>query len=212
MITVWTMCTGDQYPLKYVDRLWRMVKRNLTLPHRFICITEHQIEGWTHRPFCDYPGWWGKVSLFKPGVAAGPSLWLDLDVVITGSLDDLVTRYSGCELAMPWNWAKSGHGGCQSSVMVWKGNSAQQIWDEFDPAWAHWPPINRSGVLWGDQEWITHLRDKGRLNVTQIDPPLVQSYKYHCQNGVPDDCRVVVFHGEPKPSDVGDAWVKATWC
>jgi hypothetical protein len=157
-------------------------------------------------PPVDWPGWWGKIALFKPGVCTGQNIWLDLDVIVTGSLDFLLD-YTSCELAMPLNWAASGHGGCQSSVMAWGQNrNTIQIYRDFDPAWAHWPPVNQPGVLWGDQEWITKLRDAGKINVTPIDDLYVKSYKYHCRSGLPEDCRIVVFHGDPKPSEVKVPW------
>ena len=159
-------------------------------------------------PPVDWPGWWGKLSLFKPGIATVTNLWLDLDVVVTGSLDDLVNDYGQCALAMPLNWAQSGHGGCQSSVMIWKQSKYMlPIYKLFDPKDARWPPVN-DGYLWGDQEWITKLRDDGVIDVTPINPDWVKSYKYHCRNGLPKDCRVVVFHGDPKPDDVSESWFR----
>jgi hypothetical protein len=189
------MNTNDHAPQSEVDILQRMVARHLSLPHEFICITES-----------DLPGWWGKVRLFRDSHKR--NLWLDLDTVITGSLDGLVTPLStGIRIAK--NWAQSGYGGCQSSVMYWEGDAGKVINDEFDPAIAHWPPINDPGnVLWGDQEWITQLRDEKRLEVEYFNPVDVISYKYHVRGiGLPPHAKVVVFHGKPNPSEVRDGWV-----
>lgn len=209
MLTVWCLCWGDKYPDYYITRLQKSVRENLSIPHRFICITDRRISGVaTMPPPVDWPGWWGKLSLFKPGIATVTNLWLDLDVVVTGSLDDLVNDYGQCALAMPLNWAQSGHGGCQSSVMIWKQSKYMlPIYKLFDPKDARWPPVN-DGYLWGDQEWITKLRDDGVIDVTPINPDWVKSYKYHCRNGLPKDCRVVVFHGDPKPDDVSESWFR----
>lgn len=207
MLTVWTMSTGGKYDDYYPQRLAREVKKYLSLPHRFICIADHPIDRViTMPPPTDYPGWWGKIGLFKPGVATTVNLWLDLDVVITGPLDDLIERYGNCPLAAPSNWAASGHGGVQSSVLVWKQSKyTLPIYREFQREWARWPPVNDGG-LWGDQEWLTVLRDAGKLDVTPIYPPWVRSYKYHCTNGLPADCRVAVFHGKPDPDEVKTSW------
>jgi hypothetical protein len=189
------MNTNNHAPQGEVDILERMVNRHLTLPHEFICITES-----------DLPGWWCKIRLFGDD-SRKRNLWLDLDVIVTGSLDGLVTPLTkGIRIAK--NWAQSGWGGCQSSVMYWEGDSGKVINDEFDPGIAHWPPINAPGVLWGDQEWITQLRDEKRLMVEYFNPADVVSYKYHCRGvGLPDDAKVVVFHGKPDPSEVSDKWV-----
>jgi len=214
MLTVWSMSTGGRYSDYFVQRLQREVKKYLDMEHRFVCICDHEIEGVsTILPPTDYPGWWGKVGLFKPGVAAMQNLWLDLDVVVTSDLTDLIKSYGDEQLAMPTNWAQSGHGGCQSSVMVWRGGKGCQsewIYRMFKPEWAHWPPVNQPGVLWGDQEHITQLRDSGRIKVTPINEKWVKSYKYHCIGRLPDDCRVVVFHGSPNPDEVSEDYFSWT--
>ena len=194
IITVWCMNTNNHAPQEEVDILDRMVARHLSLPHEFICITES-----------DLPGWWGKVRLFKD--SRERNLWLDLDTVITGSLDGLVAPLTS-DLRIAKNWAQSGYGGCQSSVMYWEGDACRVINDEFDPAIAHWPPRNEPGILWGDQEWITQLRDEKRIEVEYFNPCDVVSYKYHCRDrGLPIATKVAVFHGIPNPSEVKDAWV-----
>lgn len=201
MLTVWCMNTGGHAPDGEVEILHRQVDRHLLEPFEFECITES-----------DLPGWWGKVRLFSPEISRSRNLWLDLDVTITGSLDALVTPLTK-QIRMAKNWAQSGHGGCQSSVMYWEGDSAQVIHDSFNPKDAHWPARvdkhwDNGQVQWGDQEWSTYLRDTGRLEVEYFDPAHVVSYKYHCQNGPPPDSRVQVFHGIPDPADVADEWVK----
>ncbi len=190
------MNTNNHAPQSEVDILQRMVDRHLSLPHEFICITES-----------DLPGWWGKVRLFGNN-SHQRNLWLDLDIAITGSLDGLVVPLTS-DLRIAKNWAQSGWGGCQSSVMYWEGDSGKVINDEFDPAIAHWPPINKPGVvLWGDQEWITQLRDEKRLAVEYFNPVDVVSYKYHCRDvGLPKGAKVAVFHGNPGPYEVSDKWV-----
>jgi hypothetical protein len=92
--------------------------------------------------------------------------------------------------------------------MYWEGDRTRFISDEFDPAIAHWPPRN-DGCLWGDQEWITQLRDEKRLSVEYFNPEDVVSYKYHCQSGLPDKAKVAVFHGKPNPYEVNDEWVRS---
>ena len=209
MLTVYCMNTGNHAPDREVHILKRMVDRHLQHPHQFVCITENKIDDINCLPPpTDFPGWWGKIGLHKPHFSASRNLWLDLDVVITGSLDGLVTPLAGSQIRIGLNWAMSGHGGCQSSMMYWEGDSARIIYDEFDPAIAHWPPINQPGTLWGDQEWATELRDAGKLDVEYFNSKDMISYKYHCQNGLPEGAKVVVFHGKPEPADVNDDWVK----
>ena len=182
-----TMRTGDKYSSDYVDKLERAVSRNLSLPYTFECIRE------TKRP-----GWWGKVELFERYSGDG-FLWLDLDVVITGPLDDLCNTDADIRVGM--NTAKANPNGCQSSVMFWK---------DCEPISA----LFTDGMmeeLKGDQDWITYLRDTDVIEVDYFNPAHVVSYKHKCLNGLPEDARVVNFHGKPDPHEVQDQWVRDNW-
>ncbi len=194
MLTVYCVYWGDKYSQDYVYALKRMLKKHLRQRNRFVCITDQIVHGVeTQKPCVDWPGWWQKVSLFKPGFAPGPALYLDLDVVVVGDLDDLVDRYTSDGLAMPKNWARSGHGGWQSSVMLW-GVSPAEIYTSFTP--------DAMDRFWGDQEWITHVMGEAITPISGI-----YSYKYHCQPKPPQDAVVAAFHGKPDPHEVRDAWV-----
>lgn len=196
-LSVWSVCVGTKYPASYVYALQESVEQHLSLPHEFKCITEHDLPGiQTVKPLLPYPGWWSKLNLFAPGVATGPSLYFDLDVVITGSLDYLAD-FTAHEFAAPANWARSGHGGIQSSVMAWRGNWTAPH-EYIQP---QWPAVSER--LWGDQELLWEM-----LGDNWVRIPGVYSYKYHCRDGKrPDDMAVCVFHGDPKPLDVRDEWL-----
>ena len=196
MLTVWSVLWGDKYNKGYVYALKEAVARNLTVEHEFKCITVESLPGITTRlPPVSYSGWWQKLGLFYPRVATGPSLYFDLDVVITGNLDYLVP-FTECEFAAPANWAQSGHGGIQSSVMAWKGN-----WHVPHETFNY--PVD-SKRLWGDQEYLWELLGDDWTRI-----PGVGSYKYHARpnQGIPDWMRVMVFHGKPDPHEVTEEWM-----
>jgi hypothetical protein len=206
-LTVWSVCVGDKYPIGYVYALQEAVAKNLTVTHSFECITEHHIPGvTTWHPLERYPGWWAKLNLFA--MARGPSLYFDLDVVITGRLDYLVD-YTGHKFAAPANWARSGYGGIQSSVMAWDG-SWLEPWKKVSREWPGTVDADGYRTLggvryWGDQEYLWEM-----LGDRWTKIPRVYSYKYHCRDqrgGRPRDMSVCVFHGDPKPIDVEDEWL-----
>lgn len=196
MLTVFCVCVGTKYSPVYVKLLQAMVARNLSVPHRFVCVTDYQFfeDLETIAPPVPWSGWWQKLALFK--LATGPSLYFDLDVVITGNLDYLVP-YTEHEFAAPANWGQSGHGGIQSSVMAWNG-TWREPFERFTAA-------GGKSTLWGDQEFLTQIRGDDFVKL-----PGIVSYKYHCrdQGQVPKGASVVVFHGKPDPHEVTDAWVK----
>lgn len=180
------MCTGDKYSPGYIDKLERAVSRHLTIPYTFDCIRE-----------TTYPGWWGKVELFNR--QGDGFLWLDLDVVVTGSLDEMCT--TDADIRTGRNTAKANPNGCQSSVMFWR--DCRPILDMFHP--------DLMQAFKGDQDWITYLRDEDIISVDYFDPAHLVSYKHKCLDGLPDDARVVNFHGKPDPHEVNAQWVKDNW-
>lgn len=91
---------GTKYGPPFINRLYAMVARNITPPFSFTCFTDRR-EGIRPEVRCfDLPpldvamptgtkGIWPKARLWGPklGDLEGPVLFLDLDLVITGSLD-----------------------------------------------------------------------------------------------------------------------------
>lgn len=86
---------GSKFDAKYVNRLYAAVERNLSLEHRFVCFTDDPqwidtaIE--THPiPQTDLKSCWTKLALFSDRLPLqGVMLYLDLDNLVTGSLDGL---------------------------------------------------------------------------------------------------------------------------
>ena len=191
-LTVWCVYWGNKYHKGYVYALQEMVSKYLTIPHTFKCITTERFDGvQTRNPFVPYQGWWQKIGLFAPTVATGPSIYLDLDVVITGNIDFLADYTD--TFSAPSNWAQSGYGGIQSSVMCWPGNWTLPF-DKFDyPA--------DSARLYGDQEFLWDLLGDNWKKV-----PGVCSYKYHGRIGKPVQ-PIIEFHGKPDPHEVNDEWL-----
>jgi hypothetical protein len=89
-------------------------------------------------------GWWNKLYLFKDGLfpEGDRILYLDLDTVITGSLDDII-QYKGTFAILRDFYRPEG---LQSSVMAWEAGRLTELWSEYErfgrPHIAGW----RSGV------------------------------------------------------------------
>lgn len=92
---------GTKYGAPFINRLYAMVARNITPPFTFTCFTDNR-EGLRPEILCeDLPpldvermpvnskGIWPKARLWGPklGNLKGPVLFLDLDLVVVGSLD-----------------------------------------------------------------------------------------------------------------------------
>jgi lipopolysaccharide biosynthesis glycosyltransferase len=159
------------------------------------------------------------VGLFKPGLFDDDILYLDLDVVITDSLLPLVALL----YEAPGLWARDdfsysvrkprkglgadtqrllgGEGCINSSVMLWRGDVAREVWDKFTP--------KVMDVLHGDQNFITQVLWPEGIRL--IPDALICSYKYQIMHGIAP-APIVVFHGDPKPDQLrpGDA-IRVIW-
>lgn len=213
-LTVACVKWGRKYGPDYVSKLRSMVQRNLSAPHEFACFTDWPSDDFPCRPLLtDLPGWWAKIELFRPGLFRGDVLYLDLDVVITGCIDGLVDLLDsdrsklwalddfGYPLTRPrrgigpdMRRLLGGDGTVNSSVMLWHGNTARAVWDRWNPA--------KMDEVHGDQNWITQALWP---EINLIPRGWAASYKYGGA-GV-----VRVFHGDPKPHQVADDWVRACW-
>lgn len=173
---------------QYVRALASMVAANLVTPHRFVCLTDQPSRHPGIQTMQLTPGrigWWNKLELFRPGIFAGRVLFLDLDSVITGPLDELVASKGIIHLS-DWGWKMPVYG---SGVMVWDAGEHAAIWvRDYPGLYSHHH---------GDQDWITRIGGWDRF-----PPQLARSYRYHCTEAVPEGCAVVSFHGEPKPHQV----------
>ncbi|MCW5717585.1 MAG: hypothetical protein KIS68_07125 [Bauldia sp.] len=111
---------GRKYNAEHVARLQASVARNCTLPHRFVALSDVDVPCERVEFAHDWPTWWSKIELFRPGVAdpAHRNVYIDLDVLIAGSLDAFVSyphRFS----MMRDEWFPRR---ANSSVMAWSGD------------------------------------------------------------------------------------------
>lgn len=197
MLNVVCVRVGERYGPEYVAILYDMVTRNLGREFRFWCLTDrpHELpEGVNPIPAPDgLPGWWAKIALFSPDkMPWGPGeriVYFDLDVAITGRLDELVDTPG---IIRDWNLP-----GYNSSVMVWDAGDHASASLRFTP-----DVMQR---LHGDQDWLAELGG------WELFPRAwCVSYRAHAQDWPPEGSAVVCFHGEPKPPQCA-GWVPGVW-
>ena len=130
---------GDKYDSDYVNILFSMVSRHLSLPFEFICFTEDSrnlnnevivknIKNDTIK------GWWNKCLLFKPQILSGTCLYLDLDMIIVNNIDDFIIKNNFLNLLSNSIIVNGIHiNKINSSMMVWDSNNYKlnNIWSQY---------------------------------------------------------------------------------
>lgn len=213
MVNVICIKWGTPYSADDVNKLYGMVARHLTRPFRFACFTD-DAAGIRPEVTCfpipplgvprrDNEGW-RKLALFAPrlGDLAGVALFLDLDVVVTGPLDDLFDLPG--DFIIIENWTQPGEGVGNSSVFRFVIGAHPDIYDRFQ--------ADADTVMAthdNEQTVISRAIGKDRLRYWPAD--WVISFKYHClpfyllrlfrAPFLPAGARVVAFHGHPKPAE-----------
>jgi hypothetical protein len=196
---------GTKYPAEYVNNLYAAVKRNSTVAYTFHCFTEdsnninpnviiHQI------PSTRLDGWWNKLYMFDNdnGIPLGERIvFFDLDTLITGNIDQMLTHTSADIIVLRDLYAGISRAvaadNMGSGFMAWNHGKYNHVWKEFvrDPDRAI-----ESVHPHGDQRWI-----QAKINIRQywqdIFPNQVVSFKVHCRTGLPENARVVCYHGRP---------------
>jgi len=78
--------SGGKFDSEYVRKLRDGVLRFANVPHRFVCLSDVDVPCERIPLEHNWPGWWSKIELFRPGVIKAPMLYLDLDTIVIGSL------------------------------------------------------------------------------------------------------------------------------
>ena len=225
---------GSKYSSEYVNKLYNMCKRHLTVPFEFVCFTDDlrgidsNIKTITLKQI-GVSGWWYKPMFFDKNFPLdGTLLYMDLDIVICGNIDHLFTynpdkfciiRDFNRSLRSDWNRMNS-------SVFRLKSCSMGYVYDEFmkdhgmnmrrfhgDQDWIYEMvgPRKQDWSFWPD-DWILsykwEMRDRNDLVKLQNQPRNFRDKKD--PKLLPRTC-IAVFHGEPHPHQCEDNWVKENW-
>jgi len=215
---------GTLFGPEYVNRLYSGVRRHISRPVRFLCMTDRgdglhpdvEVLALPVEPFAgpmadalavaNRQGAMRKTSLFRPGLVPdleGPVLGFDLDVVITGGLDEIHDLAPGT-VAMRHDWTEKRKGRPTGHGSVFRFDPALHgfLYD----ALAANPYAEVEAARGSEQRYTSH-KAMERGVFTYIPERWVVSFKYDCnpfpvnylrRPTLPDDARVVCFHGRPK--------------
>jgi len=216
---------GPLYPADYANKLYGMVRRNTQGPIRFVCLTDDptavrkEIECLPCPTVSLQPPYnntgWRKISLWAselPGME-GDWLFLDLDVIVTGSLDDFFDYAPEKTFVVMQNWTQPGKGIGNTSVFRFRVGKHPYIYDRLVPEF-------ESILARYNNEQIYISRTVSEMAFWPDDWCVL--FKTHCVPRMPqrwwkvptrpESARVIAFPGDPNPPDaVRGIWPTKKW-
>ena len=217
-VNIICMKWGQKYGAEYANRLYRMVDRNITRPFRFICFTDDAsglLEGIEAQPLPSLelpPGTpergWNKLSTLAEGFGGleGEALFLDLDVVIVGNIDELFDHPGEFLIIRDKKFKKRLIG--NSSVYRFKIGRYDQSLRKFQQ---NFDQVKNS--FRNEQAYLSdEVHQRGELGFWP--PEWCVSFKYDCvapwpmgyfkTPQAPAGSKILIFHGHPLPDEAID--------
>ncbi len=210
MLTVVTWWWGKKYGPEYVERLAAGLSRNLTVPYRFEVVSVEEND----RHLTTIPGCFPRLRMFDPqwqrnhGVT-DRLVCVDLDVVITGPLDDVFIRpepfviLAGANSANPCPF--------NGSLMALRAGHNPEVWSDFTYEVAKAVPFYEFP---DDQGWLWHMLPNAATWACGRPSGVYSFRKRGWPSGdiLPSGARLVAFPGHRDPSKFTHLeWVKQYW-
>ncbi len=202
---------GDKYPTRYVKRLESGVARNLTGEYKFHV---GELDD-NNRYLAEIPGCFARLIMFsrywqaEHGIHPGDKvLNLDIDLVVTGSLDPLFERDDDFTILQHVNSTNP----CpyNGSVYLLKAGARPDVWSDFSVENYH-----KLGVPFhsfpDDQGWFHYkMPDAGAY--TSADGVYAFKKKtWPPGDDLPEGARIVAFPGWRDPNSYNFGWIKDNW-
>mgnify|MGYP001484372044 CR=1 FL=1 len=212
---------GTSYPAEYVNRLYRMVRRNTTRDFSFYCFTDNA-EGLLPeiipRPMTvlDVKPEDNKYAYKKEaglcddnlgGLRGQRVLYFDLDVVIVDNIDCFFDYPQGDEFVIINDWNTKGEHVGQASCYSWVVGELGFVKKYFEQH----PKEVVEKYFTASQEYLSAkiIERYGKLNFWPDE--WCRSFRFHClpkgimrhfkAAEIPQGSKVLVFHGSPNPHE-----------
>jgi len=188
------------FPEWWVLKLQEMVSTHITVPHKFVCLSNVDLPCEVIPLKHNWKGWWSKIELFRPGVFEGRVLYLDLDTIILDNIDEMCEREESFIGLRAFNPARSNRPGYfASGILSWESGYYDFIYNDFN---YDEDPLHFNG----DQDYMVYAMFDNKRDFFYWQELVdgIYSYKFHIQNRMSNGMNpmVVCFHGKPRPHDM----------
>lgn len=202
----------------YVNNLYWGVRKWYNPPFKFVCFTNVELDVVPEvelRPFrmVTKRGVMPRMYMFseEAGLFGHQVLSLDIDVVITGPLDDIL-GYEGLYCTRQ-SWQKGPEWGLlDGDIMSFRAGpeNEQRFWKPLVSDVAEAERISQGR----ERVWVRHVTGGKADMWTTVTPSQIVSLKHHVrkrQELPSENIRIVSFHGYPRPHQFSAPWRKENW-
>lgn len=227
-ITICACWDGSKYySVDYINILYDSIKRNTSKKFDFVLYVgplaklnfqTPKINSAIKIIQTDLPYWWCGMPAWSrnpPGTETNSILYMDLDQVIIGNLDEIIDYPSDyCMMrdnpsfATPKGLEKNGN----ATITLIRNGAGHVVWEKYiEGGMPQWnplnPPIGRKFPL------AAQGISNEFLKCDLFPDNLIISYKkYYLKKGIPEGCKSISFHGKPKPHEcLRETFVKENW-
>jgi hypothetical protein len=217
------------YGPRHVEILRNSMARHLTVPHHFVCITDHPeklpsdietapLDRTTYMERTRF----AKLMLFRRDIAdilgGNRILYSDIDNVVVGNMDPVIDRTEPLVLYRNPNWPAKRRARFNTSMILLSGGCRPDLYENINLKKDPQRLRARSGGT--DQAWISEQvdhdnpywdRTHGVYNAMRIGDLENSGIEFD----LPDDARIVFFPGKRNPSEKETQerwpWIKEHW-
>ena len=222
---------GKKFDAGYVNRLYKMVEKIITIPHRFVCFTDDGTginENIEIRPIPPLKEdgipdrMWKKLTVFNKELSDlhGTALFLDLDIVIRQNIDAFFEVDGDFRIIKDWDFPNDIIG--NSSVFRFEIGKYPEILDHFyglgtairrhfqnEQAFLSYEMYERGILQYWDKDWCVSFK---RCCLQKFPMNWIKAPRD------PEEAKILIFHGKPNPEQAykgyfgkcGFRFIKAT--
>lgn len=217
------------YSAKHVNIFYNMIERNLTIPHRFICVTDNKeginkeieiVDMWDD--WMELGGCYCRLKVFSKEmreILGDRFVCLDLDCIIVGNLDKTFSRREDFVI-LKYPYENSRTAICQyygGGLIMMDAGCRSFIWENFtEQSTKTTRQRSRDKQLVGsDQAWISHCLDEKEAVFSLKDgvynySMLKQAYSFK-QGRLPSNAKIIQMPGQYDPSLCEEDFLRKFW-
>jgi hypothetical protein len=220
VLTVWQ--PNEFYTKDWLLKIQNSISRNLTIPHKHVCLTNEKLDHCETIPFDERgqspQAYWLKVQMYRSiPQLSGPCLYFDLDMVIINSLDIMVnnllnntdnkTEIWGAKSPFVSKRAITPKHFFNSSILFWKKNPTH-LWEKFITSTPKgWHIHVKDEHTHGDQAFVATFAKIGFID-NYCPEDFIKGIKKYIEGKT----SIIFFAGKRKPNSyVHNPIIEKNW-